>query len=227
MTPSLSEDEIDDLLYFARADDLPEFNTLAKELCKRENISLSELLLVVKDEYSGNGPLHMAAANGHSSTLLMPTILLLITDCYVPETLRAILDQLSHPPQNPLQLALINQQNSAGNIALHWAALNGHLECVKALLDAGADPTIKNKAGHDVVYEAEVNDKTEVVEWVLKEGSGLEEGIGGSEGGGEGGDENMEEGEEEKREGDGVKTEDEVVKERLRDLDMADEMKGS
>lgn len=143
----------------------------------------------------------------------------------MPETLRAILDQLSHPPQNPLQLAFISQQNSAGNTALHWAAVNGHLESVKALLDAGADPTIKNKAGHDAVYEAEVNDKTEVVEWVLKEGSGLEEGIGGSEGRVERGDEIMEE--EEERKGDGVKTEEHVVREGLRDLNMMDEMKGS
>lgn len=147
----------------------------------------------------------------------------------MPETLRAILDQLSHPPQNPVQLTLINQQNSAGNTALHWAALNGHLDCVKVLLDAGADPTIKNKAGHDAVYEAEINDKTEVVEWVLTEGSGLEKGIGDSEGGGQERDENMQEedDDEEERKGDGVKTEDEVVREGLRDLDMTDEMKGS
>jgi uncharacterized protein len=70
MPPSLSEDEVDDLLYFARAGDLPDFNTLTDELCKRENVSLSELLPVVKDEHSGNGPLHMAAANGHASELL-------------------------------------------------------------------------------------------------------------------------------------------------------------
>lgn len=76
MPPSLSQDEIDDLLYFARTDDLPEFNALAEELCKRENVSLSELLPVVKDEYSGNGPLHMAAANGHTSMLILSTTLL-------------------------------------------------------------------------------------------------------------------------------------------------------
>lgn len=77
-------------------------------------------------------------------------------------------------------LAILNVQNSAGNTALHWAALNGHLESVKVLLEQGADPTITNQRGHDAVYEAELNDKTEVVEWVLKEGGeGLEEGVGG------------------------------------------------
>jgi ankyrin repeat protein len=45
---------------------------------------------------------------------------------------------LSNPPQNPVALAIINSQNKAGNTALHWAALNGHLECVKVLLEQGA-----------------------------------------------------------------------------------------
>ena len=77
-------------------------------------------------------------------------------------------------------LAIINAQNEAGNTALHWAALNGHLEAVKVLLENGGDPTITNARGHDAVYEAELNDKQEVVEWVLKEGGeGLEEGVSG------------------------------------------------
>lgn len=86
-------------------------------------------------------------------------------------------------PQNPTMLSILNAQNAAGNTALHWAALNGHLEAVKVLLDEGSDPTITNQKGHDAVYEAELNDKREVVEWVLKEGGeGLEEGLGGGAG---------------------------------------------
>jgi ankyrin repeat protein len=80
-------------------------------------------------------------------------------------------------------LAIINAQNEAGNTALHWAALNGHLEAVKVLLEHGGDPTVTNARGHDAVYEAELNDKNEVVEWVLKEGGeGLEEGVSGEAG---------------------------------------------
>lgn len=106
-----------------------------------------------------------------------------------------LLKALSLPtPQNPTMLSILNTQNKAGNTPLHWAALNGHLECVKVLLEAGGDPTITNQRGHDAVYEAELNDKKEVVEWVLKEGGeGLEEGVGGDAGGGDGnGEEEME-----------------------------------
>lgn len=73
---------------------------------------------------------------------------------------------------------LINAINDAGNTPLHWAALNGHLECVKLLIQLGADVTIINKAGHDAVYEAEINDKKEVVDWLLGEVEELEKGIG-------------------------------------------------
>ena len=66
MPPQLSEDEVDDLLYFARAGDLEELCALADALGNRDNTSLSELLPLVKDSHSGNGPVHMAAANGHS-----------------------------------------------------------------------------------------------------------------------------------------------------------------
>jgi uncharacterized protein len=68
MAPRLSEDEIDDLLYFARIGDKAEFNALKDELCKRENASEVQLLEAARDEESGNGVLHMAAANGHSGT---------------------------------------------------------------------------------------------------------------------------------------------------------------
>ncbi|KAJ4346732.1 ankyrin repeat-containing protein [Didymosphaeria variabile] len=82
---------------------------------------------------------------------------------------------------------LINAINDAGNTALHWAALNGHLECVKLLVQAGADVTIINKAGHDAVFEAEINDKGDVVEWLLGAVEELEKGIGqaGESSGGE------------------------------------------
>jgi ankyrin repeat protein len=73
---------------------------------------------------------------------------------------------------------LINAVNEAGNTPLHWAALNGHLESVKLLIESGADVTTINRAGHDAVFEAEINDKKEVVDWLLGAVEELENGIG-------------------------------------------------
>ncbi|KAF7898919.1 uncharacterized protein EAF01_008132 [Botrytis porri] len=166
MAPKFSEDEIDDLIYLARVGEKDEFETLREELCKREGCSATELLESARDSESGNGVLHMSAANGHH------------------ELLALLAKHLSNPsPQTPKMLEILNTQNASGNTPLHWAALNGHLEAVKVLIENGADPTIQNQKGHDAVYEAELADKTEVVEWVLKEGGeGLEEGIAGDEG---------------------------------------------
>lgn len=50
---------------------------------------------------------------------------------------------------------IVNHRNHSGNTPLHWAALNTHLECVKALVAAGADVATKNDAGLDAVFLAE------------------------------------------------------------------------
>lgn len=50
---------------------------------------------------------------------------------------------------------------------------------MQRLLELGADPTLTNHKGHDAVFEAELADKGEVVEWVLKMCEGLETGVGG------------------------------------------------
>ena len=42
--------------------------------------------------------------------------------------------------------ANVNQQDSAGNAALHFAAHSGQAEFVGELLDLSADPTLKTKA---------------------------------------------------------------------------------
>ena len=63
--------------------------------------------------------------------------------------------------------AHLNYQNAVGNTSLHWASFNGHLECVKALVAAGANIALPNDAGHDAVYEADTNFKEDVAEWLL------------------------------------------------------------
>lgn len=49
------------------------------------------------------------------------------------------------------------------------------------VLTANADPTVTNDAGHDPVYEAELNEKMDVVEWILGNCGGVEEGVGAKE----------------------------------------------
>ena len=70
--------------------------------------------------------------------------------------------------------ALCRTQNTAGNSPLHYASLAGQLSAVTVLVNAGADVSSKNAAGHDVVYEAEQAGKTEVVEYLLSNCGGLE-----------------------------------------------------
>lgn len=57
---------------------------------------------------------------------------------------------------------------------------------MKLLIEAGGDITIFNKAGHDAVFEAEINDKKEVVDWLLGHVEALEKSVGGGASNGEG-----------------------------------------
>lgn len=71
MAPKISEDEIDDMLYFSRVGEKGEFDTLKEELCRREKVDVVELVKSARDAESGNGVLHMAAANGHHSEWIL------------------------------------------------------------------------------------------------------------------------------------------------------------
>lgn len=65
------------------------------------------------------------------------------------------MQKLSTIEDTALRTAFVNHRNYSGNTPLHWAALNTHLACVKALVEAGADIAVKNDAGHDAVFLAE------------------------------------------------------------------------
>ncbi len=66
--PHLSEDEIDDILYYARTGALTDLTSLCNHVCTRECTSLLSLLSAAQDPLTHNTPLHMSAANGHSGT---------------------------------------------------------------------------------------------------------------------------------------------------------------
>ncbi|KAF2852074.1 ankyrin [Plenodomus tracheiphilus IPT5] len=165
----LDEETIDDILYLARANEAVELEAYLSGLSEKTKQSRAELLTKAVDPYSKNSALHYAAANGHIDIIKL---------LFAPGT------------EKPAP-AFINAINGAGNTSLHWAALNGHLESVKVLVEAGADVTVINKAGHDAVFEAEINDKGDVVDWLLGAVEELETGIGQT-GEGSAGDEDME-----------------------------------
>ncbi|PVI00471.1 ankyrin [Periconia macrospinosa] len=160
---NLDEDSIDEILYLARANEASELSTFLDELATSTNQAKPSILAAAIDPNTKNTALHYAAANGH-----VDIIKLLLSFGSTTGTA---------PPSSSAS-GLINACNDSGNTALHWAALNGHLESVKALVQSGADVTIINKAGHDAVFEAEINDKGDVVEWLLAAVEELEKGIG-------------------------------------------------
>lgn len=170
--PTPTPEELDDLIYFARTSDLPALKTAILQACEKHSSPPSTILASAIDiDEDGLGSqsclLHWPSANGNL------------------EVVEYLLSLLLPPEQNDTASAdksapsLVNHKNISGNTPLHWAALNGHLLCVKALVAAGADASIINEAGHDAVYEAECSGKeggNEVSQWLLANCPGLEKG---------------------------------------------------
>lgn len=64
MAPKLSEDEIDDLIYFARAGEVADLNETLATLSSRDAVSPAQILSAAKDEGKSTC-LHMATGNGN------------------------------------------------------------------------------------------------------------------------------------------------------------------
>ncbi|KAM4066578.1 ankyrin repeats (many copies) domain-containing protein [Hirsutella rhossiliensis] len=154
MAPHLTEDEIDDLVYFARAGENVHLDESLAALADREKVSPAEILLGAKDE-GKSSTLHMAAGNGHLGTV------------------RRLLDAFQGRPKEEKQ-AFIDEANEHGNTGLHWAALGGHLDAVKLLLEHGASPALANERNYVPLDLANFNDKTEVTQYFLSFSGGLE-----------------------------------------------------
>lgn len=150
--PTISADEIDDLLYLARVNDVHDLKAGVEAIAQANSTTPQNITLSTIDPESRNGLLHMACANNCLDVLqyLLP-----------PPSAGDDAGQSVH--------LNINLQNSSGNTPLHWAAMNGHLEAVKLLVNHGADASVKNVAGYDAVFEAERAGKDEVVEELLRQ----------------------------------------------------------
>ncbi|KAF3054088.1 hypothetical protein E8E11_011466 [Didymella keratinophila] len=160
---NIDEDSVDEILYLARANEASELEQFLTTLSTQISKTKDQIIAEAVDSYSQNTGLHYAAANGHI------------------DIVKLLLSTSSSKPA-----PFLNLTNASGNTPLHWASLNGHLEAVKLLIEAGGDITIFNKAGHDAVFEAEVNDKKDVVDWLLSHVEALEKSVGGGASNGEG-----------------------------------------
>ena len=70
--------------------------------------------------------------------------------------------------------SLINEADAEfGATALHWAALRGHAEVVKALISHGADLTVTNKDGETPLRVARRANRSQVVELLRRAQSGI------------------------------------------------------
>lgn len=64
----LTEAQVDDLVYFARDGQLEDFQASLTAITESSCSSYLNIIAVAFDEESGNSPLHMASANGHTGT---------------------------------------------------------------------------------------------------------------------------------------------------------------
>ncbi|KAJ4416160.1 ankyrin repeat-containing protein [Gnomoniopsis sp. IMI 355080] len=145
MAPNLSEDEIDDLIYFARAGEASDLTETLTALSAREGVSPAEILLAARD--SGKSTcLHMATGNGN---LEITTLL------------------LSHFTTPEQKTAFLDAPNEFGNTGLHWAAMGGHLSVVKLLVEQGSGVGVANDKGYIPLDLAGFAEKMEVVDYFL------------------------------------------------------------
>jgi uncharacterized protein len=171
--PSLKAEELDDLIYFARVGNLDALRSTISQLQNSHSSPADTIIeATINKEVDESGPssecclLHWPAANGNEEILSYLLSVLGSKQDLVEGTAKSV-------------SSLVNHKNKNGNTPLHWAAVNGYISCVKALVAAGADPAITNDAGHDALYEADRSGKEggeEVAEWILANCAGLEKG---------------------------------------------------
>lgn len=136
----LTQEEMDAVIYDAREGDLQNLKEIFDEISPK-------VLVDIKDDITLSTPIHVAAANGHTE----------------------VLDYLLSIISKEEAKTLVNAQNESGNTSLHWAAYNGHLEVIELLTSKyEGDVFIKNKSGHDVMFEAENNNRQDIEQWFLK-----------------------------------------------------------
>lgn len=88
--------------------------------------------------------------------------------------MRKIVACFDNRPKEEKQ-AFLDDVNEHGNTGLHWAALGGHLEVVKLLLEQGASPALANEANYIPLDLANLNEKAEVAKYFFTFAGSLED----------------------------------------------------
>ncbi len=70
--------------------------------------------------------------------------------------------------------SFLDATNEFGNTGLHWAALGGHLDTVKYLVEQGASPVLANDKNYVPLDLASFNSHSEVVDYFLSQSEGME-----------------------------------------------------
>lgn len=127
----------DDLLYFARSNDLTSFQEVLGPIKERHSgCTAAELLISVRDDYTGNTVAHLAAANGCTDILCFllaagPAADTIESDHGVHDSKTAkgaLVDPSAHH--------LLATMNHSGNTPLHYAAMNAQIDVVRTLVQA-------------------------------------------------------------------------------------------
>ncbi|RYP02243.1 hypothetical protein DL764_005885 [Monosporascus ibericus] len=176
MAPNLSEEEIDDLIYFARAGEDAELAWTLKELAAREGVTEEEVLEAARGDGQATC-LHMAAANGNSTQASSkPSNSITTTETESLQQQQSqpapLSDQL--PSSSEEKTPFIDAKNAFGNTALHWACLGGHLDVVRLLLSRGASPAVANDKDQIPLDLAAFNGHMHVVDHFLAQSRDLE-----------------------------------------------------
>ena len=82
--PTISADEIDDLLYLARTNDIHDLKAGIDAIARAQRTSSENVILATIDPENGNGLLHMASANGCLGMLYIFSALQLAMDSAYP-----------------------------------------------------------------------------------------------------------------------------------------------
>jgi ankyrin repeat protein len=93
---------------------------------------------------------------------------------------RGYVDQITEAIQT--EGASVHQKDTLGNTPLHWAASGGHLDAVKYLLSAGAQPNVINSFGDTPLHRAAWKGFADVCQALIEHGAAESRKIKNNEG---------------------------------------------